>query len=215
VILLAAIGLVGLEVYEVWQKQAPILEDASALQSSAAERRALLKRRASPNVSTRTIVARNLFDPDRGVKVEEPPEPEEVEEEEPQQSIEGLLLLGTVIAGSDRYAIMHVPPDLGALSANQRRRRAVRRRQTRARTDAKVRRVRVGDSLRGYQVTDIDEQKVVLARGEAQAELRIDYTREVVTPKTAAVKKRTPTSRKRSARRRQLRNRQLRNRQSR
>lgn len=204
VILLAAIGLIGLEVYEVWQNQRPLIEITGDLvPATAATGRALPEAREVPDVGIRTIVGRDLFDPDRGAKVEEPEEPEPVEEE-PEPSIDGLLLLGTVIAGADRYAIMQVPPERSAVPTNVRRVRRRPVRQPVAQTAAEVRRVRVGDSLRGYQVKDIEEQRVVLARGESQTEVTIDYTREVAPTKPEV---RTPDqkTRKRPVRSRRAR----------
>lgn len=202
-VLLAATGLIGLEIYEVWQSQRPLIDPTRDPVPAPASGRALPEEWEVPDVGTRTIVARDLFDPDRGAKVEEPQEPEPVEEE-PAQSIDGLLLLGTVIAGAERYAIMQVPPESSAVPANSRRVRRSPVRRPVAQTGAEVRRVRVGDSLRGYQVKDIGEQTVVLARGESQTEVAIDYTREVA-PTKPEVRKPDRKTRKRPVRSRRVR----------
>lgn len=196
----------GVEIYEVWHKHTPILDRGDVTQAATANQKPLSDGRTAPAVSTITIIARNLFDPDRGAKAEKSPAPTKVEEE-PEQSIDGLLLLGTVIAGSERYAIMQVPPDLGLRPGNRPRTKRIPARRSTASASGELRRVRVGDSLRGYQVKDIEEQKVILARGESQTELTIDYTREIVAPKKPTVKKRPRRPRKRSARSRRIRKR--------
>lgn len=189
-------------VYDVWQGETPVF-DVARVPTTASPGESLSETTPTPGVSTRTIVARNLFDPDRGAKVVAPPVPEKVPEE-PDQGIDGVLLLGTVIAGSERYAIMKVPPDLGPVSKKGQRGPRVRAKPGKPPTSGVgVRRVRIGDSLRGYRVQDIEEQKVVLQRGSAQTEVRIDYTREVIAPPKAKSKskvsakksRRTPRSR--------------------
>ena len=206
VVLLAAIGLVGVEIYEVWHEQTPILDTTDVIPSTATTHKPGSDGRTAPAVNTTTIIARNLFDPDRGAKVEKTPAPAKVEEE-PAPSIDGLLLLGTVIAGSERYAIMQVPPDLGLNSGTQRRTKRAPSRRSTASASGELRRVRVGDSLRGYQVKDIEEQKVILARGESQTELTIDYTREIAAPPKPTVKRPPQKRRKPSARNRRIRKR--------
>lgn len=193
-------------IYDLWEGKSPILE-VTKTSTPAVVRKALPPGRSTPGVSTRTIVARNLFDPDRGTKAVEPPAPEKVPEK-PEQSIDGLLLLGTVIAGSERYAIMKIPPDLGSVSRNRRPgAKNQARRATPAQGSSGVRRVRVGDSLRGYRVEGIEEQKVVLTRGTAKTEVTLDYTREVVVPPKPKAKRSKRNARIRSSRTRSRRSR--------
>jgi hypothetical protein len=197
-----------MKIYEVWHENTPILGTGDVIPATAPTHKVLSGGRTAPAVSTTTIIARNLFDPDRGAKAETPPPPAKVEE--PDQSIDGLLLLGTVVAGSERYAIMQVPPDLGRDLGNRRRTKRRPARRSTASTSGELRRVRVGDSLRGYQVKDIEEQKVILARGSSQTEVTIDYTREVAAPSKPRVKRPPQRFRKRSARSRRIRGRRTR-----
>jgi hypothetical protein len=201
----AAIGLVGMKIYGVWHEQTPIPGTGDVIPATAPTHTVLSHGRTAPAVSTTTIIARNLFDPDRGAKAETPPAPQKVEE--PDQSIEGLLLLGTVVAGPERYAIMQVPPDIGRDSRNRRIMERTPARRPAASASGELRRVRVGDSLRGYEVKDIQEQKVVLARGSSQTELTIDYTREVAAPNKPTVKRPPRRFREQSARSRRIRER--------
>ena len=201
-----AIGLVGMGIYDVWRENPVVSNVAKSGIKAGGSGESFPETRRVPRVSTTTIVARNLFDPARGAVAVKPPPPAKAPEE-PEQGIDGVLLLGTVIAGSERYAIMKVPPDIGRVSAT--RRRGVKgkvKSATPPKVDSgpAVRRVRVGDSLRGYRVEDIEEQKVVLKRGKAKAEVTIDYTREITVP-TRPKPKVNSRTKKRSERKRRSR----------
>lgn len=208
VVLIVAIGLVGMGIYDVWRENPAVSNVAKSGMKAGGPGESFPETRRVPGVSTTTIVGRNLFDPARGAVAVKPPPPAKAPEE-PDQGIDGVLLLGTVIAGAERYAIMKVPPDIGRVSATQRR--GVKGKMKSApppKVDSgpAVRRVRVGDSLRGYRVEDIEEQKVVLKRGKAKAEVTIDYTREISVPTRPKPKPKVNSrTKKRSERKRRSR----------
>jgi hypothetical protein len=111
-------------------------------------------------VGTEVIVARNLFDPERGaVKTEQV--------EADTQSVErvrSLVLLGAAIVGSTSYAILQEGSRPGG--APQAR-------------SAGTMRLKVGDGVEGFSLSEIGDKNVVFSKGVSKIELKLDYFRKV------------------------------------
>lgn len=114
-------------------------------------------------VGTDAIIAKNLFDPERGASRTKETEADT----RAAQRIRSMVLLGTAILGSNRYAI--VQDGDGA-----------------ARTPAGAptalpgpRRMKIGDSIEGFNLTEVGEKAVIFTRGATRVELPIDYFRKV------------------------------------
>jgi len=77
-----------------------------------------------------------------------------------------MVLLGTAILGPDRYAIVQEsdgsPPGVST--------------QGRLQT---ARRLRLGDMVEGFNLTEIGEKKIVFVKGGARVELPVDFFRKV------------------------------------
>ena len=114
-------------------------------------------------VGTDAIIAKNLFDPERGASRTKETEADT----RAAQRIRSMVLLGTAILGSSRYAIVQdgdgaARTPAGAPTAVQ-----------------GPRRMKIGDSIEGFNLTEVGEKAVVFARGATRVELPIDYFRKV------------------------------------
>ena len=163
-LLVASLAGVGLKIYSVW-RQGPWNLPAAVKPKPLADR-ADEKAEAgtSPSiVGTDVIIAKNLFDPERGATRTKETEADT----RAAQRIRSMVLLGTAILGSSRYAI--VQDGDGAA-------------RTPARAPAAVqgpRRMKIGDSIEGFNLTEVGEKAVVFAKGATRVELPIDYFRKV------------------------------------
>jgi len=109
-------------------------------------------------VSTGNIIEKNLFDPERGAGG--------LRESEVTalaiQRIRGLSLNGTLIVGDRRYALITVPPEGGG-----------------AKRDI---RLKVGDTIEGFQVAEIEEKRVILRKGQSTVDLALDFFKKSEVP---------------------------------
>ena len=118
---------------------------------------------APPLVGTDVIIAKNLFDPERGAGRTKETEADT----SAAQRIRSMVLLGTAILGSNRYAIVQDGDEAG-------------RAPTGAQAAAQgPRRMKVGDSIEGFNLAEVREKTVVFAKGPTRVELSIDYLRKV------------------------------------
>jgi hypothetical protein len=122
---------------------------------------------ALPPPNTETIVAKNLFDPERGAGLKEKPEANL----QAMQRIKSMVLLGTVNFGNSRAAVLQVP---GPSSTQPGPAQA-----------PTLMRVIPGDTVEGYRVTEITEDRVVLAKGDSRTELELNYFRAGDQPQPA------------------------------
>ena len=114
-------------------------------------------------VGTDAIIAKNLFDPERGATRTKETEADT----RAAQRIRSMVLLGTAILGSNRYAIVQDGDGAGRTPAG-------------APTAVQgPRRMKIGDSIEGFNLTEVGEKAVVFARGATRVELPIDYFRKV------------------------------------
>jgi hypothetical protein len=113
--------------------------------------------------STKNIVDKNLFDPERGQGRSKEGEAQSAA----AQRIRSMVLLGTAIIGGSRYAILQeaqdgrfAPGKAPAIQPNQIR-------------------LKLGDTVEGFKISDIEERRVVFTRGATKVEVALDYMRKV------------------------------------
>ena len=163
-LLVASLAGVGLKMYWLWREGPWDLP--AAMKPKPLADRADEKAEAGtvPSiVGTDVIIAKNLFDPERGATRTKETEADT----RAAQRIRSMVLLGTAILGSSRYAIIQdgdgtARMPAGALAAVQ-----------------GPRRMKIGDSIEGFNLTEVGEKAVVFARGATRVELPIDYFRKV------------------------------------
>jgi hypothetical protein len=170
-VLLLLIGLVGLRTYQLWEEgpwEVPALGKEKA--ATAAE-----EENPPPQnpllASTKNIVDRNLFDPERGQGRSKEGEAQSGA----AQRIRSMVLLGTAIIGSSRYAILQESGDP--------RSPASRKAQP---AQANQIRLKLGDTVEGFKVSEIQERRVVFSRGATNVEVSLDYMRKVEETKGRA-----------------------------
>jgi len=131
--------------------------------------------KAAPLVGTDMIVSKNLFDPERG----EGRTREAETNSRAFQRVRGMILLGTAILGNNRYAILS---DSGASAVPG---------QVVPPQSANIMRLKLGDNVEGFSLSEIRDKNVVFSKGASKVELTLDYFRTVepvapVRPPTAA-----------------------------
>lgn len=126
----------------------------------------------APRVPTNpdVIISRNLFDPERGAGATRDAE----ESSRSAQRVRNMILVGTVVIGSNRAAILQdgASTNPGAAAAAQ---------------QPTPLRLKVGDNVEGYKLAEIADKKVVFTKDAARIELLLDYFRkvEVAAPQPA------------------------------
>ena len=108
------------------------------------------------------VIAKNLFDPERGAGQTKEKEANNLA----LQRIKGLILMGTLILGESRYAIVQ---DSGTQAAS-------RPAQGQA---SQTLRFKTGDTFEGFSLSQIQDKNVVFTSGAARVELALDYFRKV------------------------------------
>jgi len=156
-------GFVGARSYDLWQKgpwELPQLPKGRG--TSVAEE----PKKDSPRpqlASTKNIIDKNLFDPERGAS--------RVQESEASaiavQRIRSVVLLGTAILGSSSYAILQGPSDPRPSPPGS---------QGGAATSL---RLKLGDLVEGFKLSEIHEKKVIFTKGSSKVEVALDFFRKV------------------------------------
>ena len=118
-----------------------------------------------PPVNTDVIVSKNLFDPERGAGASREAE----ESSRAFQRVRAMILIGTVIIGNDRVAILQEGPAAPTSTV-----RAPGQGQS-----ASFMRLKVGDNLDGFRLTEIADKRVVFAKDASRVEVLLDYFRKV------------------------------------
>src|SRR5262245_44174467 len=125
---------------------------------------------ASPPViiGTETIVSKNIFDPERGAGFTREAEANS----QAFQRIRSMVLLGTAILGNNRFAIMQD----GATSSGT---------PGVPGQSAATMRIKLGDTVEGFKLSEVTEKRVVFARGASTVEVPLDYFRktEIAQPR--------------------------------
>ena len=114
---------------------------------------------ASPEL----VIAKNVFDPERGAGQTKEKEANNLA----LQRIKGLILMGTMILGESRFAIIQ---DNGSQPA------ASRPAQGRA---SQTLRFKLNDKFEGFNLSQIEDKNVVFTSGASRVELALDYFRKV------------------------------------
>jgi hypothetical protein len=155
---------VGLKIYWVWQEGPWHLPEPVRSKPIAASLDAKEEAKAAPTIAgTEVIIAKNLFDPERGASQTKETEADT----RAAQRIRSLILLGTAILGPNRYAIVQ---DSDATSRPAAGARPVVH---------APRRIKLGDNIDGFSLAEVSEQRVVFAKGPMRVEVPVDYFRKV------------------------------------
>ncbi len=156
-------GLAGFRTYELWrvgpwELPSPGKERAVAAVEgkSAPPQRPVL-------ASTKNIIEKNLFDPERGQGKSREGEVQSAA----AQRVRAMVLLGTAILGNSRYAIVQGPSETRFPPGKP---QPVQSNQIR---------LKLGDSVEGFKVAEIQEKKVVFERGATKVEISLDFMRKV------------------------------------
>lgn len=160
---MAGIGYVSWRIFESWKQGPWDLPAASKFEASAsaAEKPSVTPSRVALN--TDVIVAKNLFDPERGAGATR-----EVEESSrAAQRVRNMILVGTVIIGDNRTAIVQegVNANAGPAVASAQ--------------PAATLRLRLGDNVEGFRLSEISDKRVVFTKDASRIELLLDYFRKV------------------------------------
>lgn len=159
----------GARTYRLWWEGPWELPQPSKTKESAPLEESKKESQVAQLASTKNIVANNLFDPERGTGSA----PAEASSAATQR-IQRMILVGTVILGTSRYAILQDPSDPGPGLAKGQSRHL---------------RLKLGDTVDGFRLSEIHEKKVVFTSGASKLDVSLDFLRK---PDEAAVKAATP-----------------------
>jgi hypothetical protein len=169
IFLAVAVTFAGWNLYATWQSGPWDLPASKTKPSplAVAETAELAPR---PPVNTDMIVARNLFDPERGAGATRDAE----ESSRSAQRVRNMILVGTVIIGGNRTAVLQ-----DGASSNTGPSAPVQQ--------PTPMRLKLGDNIEGYRLSEIADKKVVFTKDTAKIELLLDYFRkiEVAQPRPA------------------------------
>jgi hypothetical protein len=117
--------------------------------------------KARPIIGTETIISKNIFDPERGAGLTRETEANS----QAFQRIRSMVLLGTAILENNRFAIVQ---DGGVSSGAP---------GTPGQSVAPMR-IKLGDTVEGFRLSEVSEKRVVFARGTSTVEVPLDYFRK-------------------------------------
>lgn len=166
----AAIGLVSWSIYRSWSAGPWDLPGPSRLGPAAAT----AEKQAAPTprvpINTDVIVSKNLFDPERGAGATREAE----ENSRSFQRVRNMILVGTIIIGNNRTAILQdsANPSMGGAVAGQ---------------PAGPMRLKLGDNVEGFRLAEIADKKVVFTRDTARVEVLLDYFRKAEVAQSRAL----------------------------
>lgn len=155
--------LVGVRIYSLWLTGPWDLPQAEAGKGAPPPEEPKPAAVPPQPVSTEIIISKNLFDPERGAGW--------VGESDASslalQRIRNMVLMGTAILGDARYALMQEPTDPRVLGLSSKGRQLEQLR------------LKVGDTVAGFTLSEISEKKVVFAKGPTKVEVALDFLRKV------------------------------------
>lgn len=151
------------QTYLVWKDGSRSLPRNRAGTEQAAIQKAKVEPSPVQVVSTETIVTRNLFDPERGAGRVGNGDSSSLA----LQRIRNMVLMGTAIFSNERYAILQEPTDPRVLGLKPQDRKLEQLR------------LKVGDTVAGFRLAEINDQKVIFTKGAARVEVALDYFRKV------------------------------------
>ena len=128
-------------------------------------------------IGTETIISKNIFDPERGAGFTREAEANS----QAVQRIRSMVLSGTAILGNNRFAILQD----GAKSSGA---------PVTAAQSVVPMRIKLGDTVEGFRLSEVSEKRVVFARGTATVELPLDYFRntEIAQPRRPVAAQTSP-----------------------
>ena len=160
-LLIVAIGLVLTKTYWLWMSGPWDLPNPRKAKSSIVVEDAKAATNPRSVIGTETIISKNIFDPERGAGLTREAEANS----QAFQRIRSMVLLGTAILGNNRFAILQdggVSPAAAAASGQS----------------LAPMRVKLGDTVEGFRLSEISEKRIVFARGTATVEVPLDYFRK-------------------------------------
>lgn len=163
-------GFVGARGYELWQAGPWDIPKPAKAKESPAEESSKKEPPRPQSASTKNISERNLFDPERGAGRAQEAEASTIA----MQRVGRMILVGTAILGNSRYAILQEPSDS---------RPAGPRGQPAGPVPL---RLKLGDMLEGFRLSEVHEKKVVFTKGASRVEIVLDFSRKVEEPRQTA-----------------------------
>src|SRR6266498_5349832 len=157
-LLIVAIGLVATKTYWLWMSDPWDLPNPRKAKSPIGVEDAKAVTNPRSIIGTETIISKNIFDPERGAGLTREAEANS----QAFQRIRSMVLLGTAILGNNRFAILE---DGGVSSGAP---------GTPGQSIAPMR-VKLGDTVEGFRLSEISEKRIVFARGTATVEVPLDY----------------------------------------
>ena len=168
-LLTVSIAFVAARVYQVWRSSPSELPTIAKPRPVSPGQPAEAEPPQFQLVNTRNIIDKNLFDPERGATKAK----EEVESRDAQarQRIRSMILLGTAILGTSKYAILQEPAATRAPGA------ANPRAPQQQPAGSGQMRLKQGDSLEGFRLAEVKDKSVVFTKGAIREEISIDFFR--------------------------------------
>jgi len=164
----AVLGLAVWEIYWLWKRGPWNLPSPGQTKSPAAVEKSEPDASAQRSINTEIIISKNLFDPERGAGLTR----ESEENSKAFQRIRGMILLGTAIIGNNRLAVLQDGVAAPALPGK-------------AGQSAGPMRIKQGDVVEGFNLSEVGDKRVVFSRGASRVELVLDYFRKVEPPRPA------------------------------
>lgn len=161
IVLLSAIAAVGMRIYLFWQEGIGSLPAVVMQHAPVAVAEAKQQVAVQPLAPIEIIISKNLFDPERGAI-----KPKEAEADvRSLQRIRSLVLLGTAIVDSNRFAFIQEGSNSGGTPTSGR--------------SAGPLRYKIGDVIEGFSLSDIRDKIVVFRKGASRVELALDFFRKI------------------------------------
>lgn len=158
---MVATGLVGWRIYKVWEEDSWSLpQQPKTAAPLALEQEPSNVNPTLPTVTPDQIISKNLFDPERGAGATREAE----FNSRSFQRIRNMVLLGTVIVGESRSAILQDPATQSSTPSGPT-------------VAVGPMRVKLGDSVEGFRLTEIADRRVVFTKGGSRVEVLLDYFR--------------------------------------
>lgn len=110
-------------------------------------------------VSTKNVIDKNLFDPERGAG--------KIKEAEAAlaaaQRISGMVLVGTAILEDSRYVILQEPSESRPSAPGSQK------------NSPSYLRLKLGDAVEDFRLSEIEDKRVVFTKGSTKVEILLDF----------------------------------------